>query len=125
MQTRLGIFCAFLSSVYCLSTVGCGGPPAQPEVGSERSEDAGPRQGPPDPPDHSLPAEEYIKLGVPTHDRPWLGSDMTRAAEALSDIAKDDARKLPRHQSERSGTVFARMISVQNLEIVKNRAYAI
>jgi hypothetical protein len=69
------------------------------------------------PDDHSLTADEYLKLGMPAADRAWSGEEMGRAAKALATLAKDDAGKLPRYRSERSGVLFARMTSLQNLEI--------
>lgn len=73
------------------------------------------------PDDHSLTAEEYLKLGMPATDRAWSGEEMSRAASALAAMAKDDAGKLPRYRSDRSGVLFARMTSLQNLEIYHNK----
>ena len=69
------------------------------------------------PDDHSLTADEYLKLGMPAVDRAWNGEDMVRAAKAVATMAKDDAGKLPRYRSDRSGVLFARLTSSQNLEM--------
>ena len=73
------------------------------------------------PDDHSLTADEYLKLGIPAADRAWSGEEMSRAAKALAALAKDDAGKLPRYRSDRSGVLFARMTSLQNLEVYHNK----
>lgn len=71
--------------------------------------------------DRSLKAEEYIRLGLPAHDRPWSGADMLQAFKVLSSIAKEDFRKLPRYKSDRSGDVFARITSTENLKILRDQ----
>jgi hypothetical protein len=72
--------------------------------------------------DESLTPEEYIRLGLPAHDRDWSGDDMVKAEQVLSSISKEGYRKLPRHQSERSGEVFARLTSAENLDLYRNRS---
>src|SRR5580704_15216011 len=70
------------------------------------------------PTDQSLTTEQYVELGLPAPDRPWTGEEMTQAAEVLSRIAAGGAERLPRYRSERSGEVFARLTSADNLEVV-------
>lgn len=70
--------------------------------------------------DNSLTVEEYILLEVPAPDRDWSGEDMVKAAKVFSSLAQDEPQKLPRHESERSGKVFARLTSPQNLDQFKN-----
>lgn len=77
------------------------------------------------PDDHSLTADEYLKLGMPATDRAWGGKEMSRAATTLAAMAKDDAGKLPRYRSDRSGVLFARMTSLQNLEMYENKALSL
>src|SRR5260370_856235 len=73
-------------------------------------------------PDESLTSEEYIRLGVPAFDRPWSASDMQRAWKSLTSIAQENQRHLPRHQSERSGVVFARITTTENFELFRNQS---
>ncbi|MBM4043452.1 MAG: hypothetical protein FJ290_33615, partial [Planctomycetes bacterium] len=72
--------------------------------------------------DRSLTPEEYIRLGLPAHDRPWSGADMARAANVLSALAAKNPGQLPRYRGERSGAVFARIIADDNLEFFRNRS---
>ena len=73
-------------------------------------------------PDRSLTPEEYIRVGLPAHDRPWSGADMARAERVLSALAAKDPSQLPRYQSERSGAVFARIVADDNLGFSRNRS---
>src|ERR1017187_6411407 len=68
------------------------------------------------PEDRSLTADEYLRLGVPVVDPAWTGGEMRTAAAVLKDVAKADPSHLPRYRSERSGVLFARMTSAQNIE---------
>jgi hypothetical protein len=68
------------------------------------------------PEDHSLNADEYLRLGVPAVDHAWTGGEIHTAAAVLKDVAKADASHLPRYRSERSGMLFARMTSAQNID---------
>lgn len=71
--------------------------------------------------DRSLTPEEYIRLGLPAHDREWSGQDMRAAEQVYAALAERGAAQFPRHQSPRSGAVFARQTSAENLEFFKNR----
>lgn len=77
------------------------------------------------PPDQSLTPEDYIRRGVPAHDREWAAEDMVRASEALAAIARADERQLPRYGSDRSGTTFRRITSAENLNLFLNRSLPI
>ncbi len=72
--------------------------------------------------DESYTSEEYIRLGLPAHDREWSGNDMVKAEKVLTSLAKKGYRHLPRYKSERSGEVFARLTSRQNLDLFRNRS---
>jgi hypothetical protein len=68
-----------------------------------------------------LTAEEYLRLGLPAHDREWSGDDMAKAEKVLTLLTQKGYRQLPRYKSERSGEMFARLTSSQNLRLFKNR----
>ena len=75
---------------------------------------------PPIPPDRSFRAEVYIGKGLPANDRTWLGDDYEQAASVLKSIAAIDATNLPRYGSIASGPVFARIVSLDNLRLLRN-----
>ena len=77
------------------------------------------------PADHSLTSNDYIKLGVPAADRTWGGPDMARAAKALTALAEKHPEQLPRYNSKRSGDLFNRITSAQNLEICRDKSLAV
>jgi hypothetical protein len=62
--------------------------------------------------DKSLTLEQYRELGIASADRIWGASEYAEALEGLSTISRD---ALPRFGSRRSGALFARMISTENL----------
>jgi hypothetical protein len=68
-----------------------------------------------------LTADEYLRLGLPAQDREWSGDDMGKAEKVLASVAQKGYRQLPRYKSERSGEVFERLTSPQNLDLFKNR----
>lgn len=73
------------------------------------------------PTDGSLALDAYIQDGMPAHDRSWSGADMVRTASVLNTIAQKDAGHLPRYQSPRSGELFKRITSNDNLVLHRNR----
>lgn len=73
-------------------------------------------------PDQSLPAMEYITLGIPSYDRNWVGQDMAVAAKKLQALANQSPEKLPRFGSKRSGPMFARIVSADNLMFFQSRS---
>jgi hypothetical protein len=75
-----------------------------------------------EPEDRSLTTDQYVKHGLPKCDRPWSSMDMSRAANALTEIAKRDPRELPRYESPKSGKVFARITSDENLDSFKKKS---
>lgn len=72
------------------------------------------------PDDVSLPAEEYLRLGLPAWDRQWSAEDMTRAADILAPGAPKLGPPLPRFESKRSGTVFARLTAPDNFAMLQD-----
>ena len=74
------------------------------------------------PADQSLTSDEYVRKGLPAHDRTWSGSDMTRVSKVFVEIAQEDQGKLPRYRSERSGMVFDRVTSDENLQLYRSKS---
>jgi hypothetical protein len=72
--------------------------------------------------DHSLPASEYISLGMPSYDREWIGQDMAVAAAKLQALAAQSPGQLPRFGSKRSGPMFARIVARDNLKFFRSRS---
>lgn len=66
-------------------------------------------------PDKSLTTEEYVALGMPDPDKTWSGEDGLRAVKLLAALAKDHPEQLPRYQSNKSGAMYARLTSPDNL----------
>ncbi len=73
-------------------------------------------------PDQSLAANEYISLGIPSYDREWTGQDLAVAAAKLEVLAAQSPEKLPRYHSNRSGVVFARIISRDNFKLSQSHS---
>jgi hypothetical protein len=69
------------------------------------------------PADDSLTTTQYLEKTLPVPDHPWSGEDMVQAARVLNSINKEDPRHLPRHRSDRSGEVFARLVAPDNIEL--------
>ncbi len=72
------------------------------------------------PADKSLTVEQYIKAGVPAHDRSWSGDDMARAASVFMGISEKDASQLPRYKSESSGKAFERLTADSNFDMYRD-----
>lgn len=58
---------------------------------------------------------------MPDHDRVWSEVDMAQAARVLHELAKKNPQLLPRYRSDRSGEVFARIVSAENLRAFDER----
>jgi hypothetical protein len=72
--------------------------------------------------DGSLPSDRYISLGLSAHDREWMGTDLMAAATALQALATTHPEQLPRFQSAKSGSVFARLVARENLNSYRARS---
>jgi hypothetical protein len=70
--------------------------------------------------DHSLTGEQYVGLGVPASDRLWSADDYQQAAKALQKLLNEDSTKLPRLSSPRSGGLFARLVSPENMTLAES-----
>jgi hypothetical protein len=55
---------------------------------------------------------------MPPVTRAWQAADFTRAAQILTIIASEDASRLPRYQSPRSGALFARLSARENVDAI-------
>lgn len=112
---------ALTCSLLLVISTGCGTRPAPTGAVEQPSEPPVTRHVTPQVlADKSLTPEEYIRLGMPAHDRVWLGPDMAQAEKVLAPLAASEAR-LPRYQSDRSGAVFSRMTAAQNLKGLQDR----
>ncbi len=67
------------------------------------------------PNDLSLLPSEYQKLGLPDHTRPWNIQDYINADITLSTLKSNYPYSLPRKSSNKSGAIFARLVSGDNL----------
>lgn len=82
--------------------------------------------------DHSLRPEEYQKLGMPDYKKVWTNDDYVSVNITLSSLKMNDPLSLPRKNSKKSGVLFKKMISEENLSFIYDtifplrvRAYAI
>jgi hypothetical protein len=73
------------------------------------------------PVDGSLTTEAYVKLGLPSPDRTWTSSELAKAAKVLAELSERDASQLPRAGSAKSGKVFSRITSEDNLKVLKSK----
>ena len=70
------------------------------------------------PPDRSLTTVEYVRRGLPATDRAWAPTDYAVAVEVLRKLSAEDPSLLPRFGSPKSGEVFARLVSEDNLGVL-------
>ena len=50
---------------------------------------------------------------------------MSRAAKVLTEVANRDPRELPRYESSKSGKVFARITSDENLDSIRKKSFPV
>lgn len=72
--------------------------------------------------DTSLTLKEYRKSGMPDPDRVWLSNDFALAYAVLEDIKAKRPSCLPIKDSNKSGMVFERMTSKENLPFLHDAA---
>jgi len=82
--------------------------------------------------DYSIRNDEYTKLGMPDHTKKWNTDDYGEANITLSTLRNEAPLSFPRKFSDKSGKVFNRLVSEENLSFVydttinlKIRAYMI
>ncbi len=72
--------------------------------------------------DGSLADDEYVALGLAGYDHNWGSSGIADAAVQLRALVQKNPTQLPRYGSARSGKVFARLTSNDNLNALRNAA---
>jgi hypothetical protein len=70
--------------------------------------------------DHSLSLDEYRQLGMPDHKHVWNMEDYSSAFFVLNTVKYQNSKALPVRGSERSGILFSRMISMENLSFLQD-----
>lgn len=70
--------------------------------------------------DNSLSVDDYVELGMPDIDRIWGMADYTQAYNVLSKIKWEQPIELPRKDSERSGSLFEHMVSLEYLSFLQD-----
>lgn len=68
--------------------------------------------------DPSLPVHAYVALGLPDPEKKWEMADYTQAHYVLAKIKWDQPLQLPVKESEKSGAVFDRMVSLEYLSFL-------
>ncbi len=70
--------------------------------------------------DHSLALEEYKELGMPDYSSVWNMEDYSNAFYVLNTLKYQNPKALPSRDSEKSGVLFSRMISLDNLSFLQD-----
>ncbi len=65
--------------------------------------------------DQSLSVSEYVDAGLPTPTDRWGVEEYAAAVRVLERLSQETAARLPRHLSEQSGSMFARLVATENL----------
>lgn len=72
--------------------------------------------------DHSLTLIEYQELGMPDYNSVWSMKDYSNAFFVLNTLKYGNLKALPVRDSEKSGVLFSRMISIDNLSFLQDEA---
>lgn len=70
--------------------------------------------------DFSLTPSEYLELGMPHYDSIWSMNDYSNAFFAINKVKYDEPKALPTRDSKKSGVIFSRMISMDNLSFLQD-----
>ena len=70
--------------------------------------------------DFSLELEQYRQMGVPDPNKVWDFDDIRAAHNLLSAIKWDKPYNLPRKESKKSGILFDRMVTLENMTFLQN-----
>ncbi|MBK9390670.1 MAG: hypothetical protein IPN68_10885 [Bacteroidetes bacterium] len=73
--------------------------------------------------DHSLKPDDYIKLGMPDNNKVWTNDDYVAVNITLSSLKMNDPLSLPRKNSRKSGEVFQRLVSPENLNFIYDTVF--
>jgi hypothetical protein len=71
--------------------------------------------------DQSLSLDQYKTVGFPDTGRGWSVDDLKLAAKAMGQLGKQDPSYLPRAGSDKSGKLFARLVSTDPLTLIKKK----
>ena len=71
-------------------------------------------------PDYSLSLEEYYKLGMPEQEHVWNMEDYSNAFFVLNSLKYQTPKALPVRESDKSGLLFSRMISMDNMAFLED-----
>jgi hypothetical protein len=71
--------------------------------------------------DTSWTADKYIKMGVPDPGRYWTDNDYRDYRDVLLILARTNRAALPRAESPKSGTLFARLVNPTNTAFLGDR----
>lgn len=64
--------------------------------------------------------KELHKMGIPDCNKIWSGKEYGKAYSVLMNVKNNQPYKLPRKGSKKSGEVFDRLISRENMSFIKN-----
>ena len=73
-------------------------------------------------PDNSLHLEQYLSFGMPKPEVLWNAAEYKRAKKVIQGFYKVDKWSLPRKGSQYSGSLFDRMTTIDNLDVIVNQA---
>ncbi len=75
--------------------------------------------------DESLKIKDYLEFGVPSPDRTWTSTEMATTAQILNTLKEKHPKSLPRYGSNKSGSLFDRIVSDDNLKQLKDTSIPI
>jgi hypothetical protein len=70
--------------------------------------------------DYSLSIQEYLDMGVPDPNSVWNTEEIGMAIDVFSGTKWDKPYILPKKGSKKSGALFHRMISLENMTFLRN-----
>jgi hypothetical protein len=73
--------------------------------------------------DHTLKPEAYQRLGMPDYKKVWTNDDYVSCNITLSSLKINDPLSLPRKNSRKSGPLFKRMVSEENISLKESGLY--
>jgi hypothetical protein len=70
--------------------------------------------------DLSLTSQQYMGQGLPSYNRTWSADDFQKAQAAFNRLIIKNFHSLPRKDSRKSGDVFSRIVSEDNLRFLSD-----